>query len=294
MPRGVPKNGYRMTKKRKASGIKLPELETFKGPIEPVSTETDQQIEQKLTDRFEILEDMTNAAITGDVNSLIISGPAGLGKSYTVEQALAVWDPEEKQHTLIRGYVKATGLYKLLYQHRQKGKMLVFDDADSVFFDDTTLAMLKAVCDSTERRRVSYLAEFNMIDEETADIIPRSFQFDGTIVFITNIDFDQMIERGSKLAPHLQAMVSRSHYIDLAMKTRRDYLVRIKQVIRQGLLRDRGLNPIEENRVVQFIEDHQDTLREFSLRVAIKLASLIKRNPLNFVKMGKVTCCKGL
>ncbi len=262
----------------------------IEGP-KSVSYETDEQIDRKLKDRFEILEMMTSAAIDGDVKSLIVSGPAGLGKSYTVEKALENWDPEERKHTVIKGYVKATGLYKTLYQYRNKGQMIVFDDSDSIFMDDTTLAMLKAVCDSTERRRVSYLAEFNMIDEASADVIPRSFQFDGTIVFITNLDFDSIIEKGNKLAPHLSAMVSRSHYIDLAMKTRRDYFIRIKQVVEQGLLS--SLDKMQERIVMTFIEKHQDNLREMSLRVAIKLADLIKRNPAKFEVMAKVTVCKG-
>ena len=286
MPRGIPKKGYRNMNKNK---------NVLDLNVQPkaISNETDLQIDQKLKDRFEILEMMTNAAINGDVKSLIVSGPAGLGKSFTVEQALETWDPEELNHTVIRGYVKATGLYKTLYQYRNKGQMIVFDDSDSIFMDDTTLAMLKAVCDSTERRRVSYLSEFNMVDEASADVIPRSFQFDGTIVFITNLDFDSIIEKGNKLAPHLSAMVSRSHYIDLAMKTRRDCFIRIKQVVKQGLLSAKGLNRHEEVTIMRFIEKHQDKLREMSLRVAIKLADLIKTHPDRFEVMAKVTVCKG-
>ena len=286
MPRGIPKKGFRNMNKNK---------NVLDLNVQPkaISNETDLQIDQKLKDRFEILEMMTNAAINGDVKSLIVSGPAGLGKSFTVEQALETWDPEELNHTVIRGYVKATGLYKTLYQYRNKGQMIVFDDSDSIFMDDTTLAMLKAVCDSTERRRVSYLSEFNMIDEASADVIPRSFQFDGTIVFITNLDFDSIIEKGNKLAPHLSAMVSRSHYIDLAMKTRRDYFIRIKQVVKQGLLSAKGINRHDEVTIMRFIEKHQDKLREMSLRVAIKLADLIKTHPDRFEVMAKVTVCKG-
>ena len=287
MPRGIPKKGYRNMNKNK-NNLDLIAAQPLKQ-----SNETDVQIDQKLKDRFDILEMMTNAAIDGSVKSLIVSGPAGLGKSYTVEQALEGWDPEEVNHTVIRGYVKATGLYKTLYQYRNKGQMIVFDDSDSIFMDDTTLAMLKAVCDSTERRRVSYLSEFNMVDEESADVIPRSFQFDGTIVFITNLDFDSIIEKGNKLAPHLSAMVSRSHYIDLAMKTRRDYFIRIKQVVKQGLLSAKGLNRHQEVTVMRFIEKHQDKLREMSLRVAIKLADLVKTHPDRFEVMAKVTVCKG-
>ena len=153
--------------------------------------------------------------------------------------------------------------------------------------------MLKAVTDSTERRRVSYLSDYNMVDEET-NIIPRTFQFDGTIIFITNLDFDAIIDKGNKLAPHLAAMVSRSHYIDLAMKTRRDYFIRIKQVIKQGLLRNKNLNKSQENKILRFIEQKQDNLREMSLRVALKLSDIIKKHPRQFETIAKVTVTKGL
>ena len=294
MPRGV----YDRTKSKKPvrkatkHALKMYELDSM--PTVEVSDETDAEIDKKIRDRFEVLETITNAALYGDINSLIVSGPAGLGKSYTVEDCLAKWDPDERNHTVIRGYVKATGLFKTLYQYRHKGQVIVFDDSDSLFMDDSTLAMLKAVCDSTDRRRVSYLAEYNMIDENTASLIPRQFQFDGTIVFISNLDFDAIADKGGKLAPHLTAMISRSHYIDLAMKTRRDYLIRMKQVIKQGLLEKRGLTKRQENRVVSFIEDNQDHIREFSLRIAIKLGDLVKRDDRSFEKMARVTCCKGL
>ena len=258
------------------------------------SNETDKEIDKKLKNRFNILEMMAKAAIEGDIKSLIVSGPAGLGKSYTIEEALEEADPTERNHTVVKGYVKATGLYRTLWDYKDKGKMVVFDDSDSIFNDDTTLAMLKAVTDSTEKRKVSYLSEFNMVDEDS-NVIPRTFQFNGTIVFITNIDFDAIIEKGNKLAPHLAAMVSRSHYIDLAMKTRRDYFIRIKQVVKEGLLKKgKGLNQREENKVVRFIENNQDNLREMSLRVALKLADIIRKHPRQFEEIAKVTVTKGL
>jgi hypothetical protein len=268
-------------------------MRSIKNQIPTTSNETDREIDKKLKDRFSILKMMSEAAIAGDIKSLIISGPAGLGKSYTVEEALEQWDPSESNHTVVKGYVKATGLYRTLWEYREKGQMVVFDDSDSIFNDDTTLAMLKAVTDSTEKRKVSYLSEFNMVDED-ANIIPRSFQFNGTIVFITNLDFDAIIDKGNKLAPHLSAMVSRSHYIDLAMKTRRDYFIRIKQVVKQGLLKSKGLSQKDENKVVRFIEKNQDNLREMSLRVALKLSDIIKRHPRQFETIAKVTVTRGL
>lgn len=291
MPRGVPKAGFRNTAAAVARGNGAAMLQKVT-PMVVVQNETDEEIEARLAERFGILEVLTNAAVKGEARALVVSGPAGLGKSYTVEKALEAWDPDQINHTIVKGYVKTTGLYKLLYQYRQAGQVLVFDDADTIFYDDNSLNLLKAVCDTTERRVVSYLAETNMVDEESAERIPRSFAFEGTIVFITNLDFDSLIDKGHKLAPHLQALVSRSHYIDLAMKTRRDYMVRIKQVLKSGLLSAQGLNKEQETDVVTFLDKNQDKLRELSLRMAIKIGALRKMGKPNWAAMAKVTCCK--
>jgi hypothetical protein len=253
------------------------------------AVETDDQIEQRIAERFDILDILTESCISGLSRALIVSGPAGLGKSYTVEHRLRDWDPNELQHTIVKGYVRATGLVKLLYQYRHPGQVIVFDDADTIFFDDTSLNLLKAVCDTTERRRVSWLSEGKLVDDESAELIPRSFDFEGTIIFISNYDFDAMIDRGHKLAPHLQALVSRSHYIDLAMKTRRDYLVRIRQVISMGLLSHLTID--EQADVITFIECNHESLREMSLRIAIKIGALRKQSK-DWEKIARITCCR--
>lgn len=291
MPRGVPKAGFRNTAAAAARSNGSAMLAKVV-PAKVVQNETDAEIEARLAERFEILESLTDAAVKGHARALVVSGPAGLGKSFTVEKALADHDPDAVNHTIVKGYVRPTGLYRLLYQHRMRNQVIVFDDADAIFFDDVSLNLLKAVCDTTERRVVSYLSERNLVDEEEAVNIPKSFEFNGTIVFITNLDFDQMIDKGHKLAPHMQALVSRSHYIDLAMKTRRDYMIRIKQVLAQGLLSAQGLSAEEEADVVSFLDKKQDALRELSLRMAIKIGSIRKMGSANWEKVATVTCCK--
>lgn len=286
MPRGVPKAGFRNRKSSKVNVIDL--ALTKKNIYNEDSRETDDQIREKLSDRFSVLEELTDNAVQGDIRSLIVSGPPGLGKSFTVEQALNKWDPMQENHTIIKGYVKATGLYRTLYQYRAKNKVIVFDDADSIFFDDTALNMLKTVCDTTERRTVSYLADYNMVDGNSSDVIPRSFDFDGTIVFITNMDFDRLIDGASKIAPHLEAMISRSHYLDLEMKSARDYVIRIEQVVSQGMLTARGLTEEQQQDTMNFIYQNKDKLRELSLRMAIKIGDLRKKKP-NWEKVAKMT-----
>jgi hypothetical protein len=252
--------------------------------------ETEDEIDARITERFEILDMLTEACIVGNARALIVSGPAGLGKSFTVENKLSAWDPTGDNHIVVKGYVRATGLIKLLYDYRKENQVIVFDDADSIFFDDVSLNLLKAVCDTTEQRRVNWLSEAKLISVETAELVPRTFDFDGTIIFITNYDFDNMIERGHKLSPHLSALVSRSHYIDLSLRSRLDYIIRIRQVVQQGLLDD--LTEDQCVSVLTFIEVYQDTLRELSLRMALKLGALCKQAGDDWERIAKITCCR--
>jgi hypothetical protein len=270
-------------------GYKVPRHISTTVSVPQTVVETDEQIEARLFDRFSVLTQLTQACILGHSRALIVSGPPGLGKSYTVEEELAKWNADGENYCITKGYVRSTGLYKLLYKYKDAGQVLVFDDADAVFYDDVSLNLLKTVCDTTEKRTVSWLAETKMTDDND-EKLPRSFDFEGTIIFITNLDFDDLIRKGHKLAPHLQALVSRSHYIDLDIKTKRDYLVRIHQVLKQGMLGH--LSSEQRDDITSFMKDKQNSLRELSLRMAIKLASIRTSTDHDWKKVAMITCCR--
>jgi hypothetical protein len=250
--------------------------------------QTDEEIAKKLELRFEILELMSKAACTGSCRSLIVSGPAGLGKSFQVEQTTTEYADDGGRVKYIKGFMRATALYKSLYECRETGSVIVIDDADSVFFDTDSLNLLKGACDTTETRRIGWGAETKMTDSD-GDLLPTSFEFNGSIVFITNYDFDNAIKSGHRLAEHFMALISRSHYIDLEMKSKRDYLVRIKQVIEAGMLKNRGFSDEASTEIVQYVMTNADKLRELSLRVVCKLADLYKSNPKRWEHIASVT-----
>ena len=291
MPRGVPKNGFRMTRKRRSSGVRVSSAPAF---IQPIRKESVAEIEVKLQDRFEALEIMSEATGRGINRALIVSGPAGLGKSFTVEAKMAELEKQGHHITYIKGYVRPLALYKLLYESRRSNSVLVFDDSDSIFYDDVSMNLLKSACDSTDRRVLHWLSRsLEREEDEDGENIPEKFEFEGSIIFITNYDFDRLIESGNKLAPHFEALGSRSHYLDLAMKTKLDYLVRIKQVVRGGMLRDRGFTVSDETMIMEFIVDNVDRLRELSLRMVVKLSGLYKMDRVNWQKLAKQTCFRG-
>jgi len=129
-------------------------------PVNKVLTETDEEIMQRLADRFEILEDMTRAVKKGDVRSMIVTGPPGVGKSFGVEKVLSKHDvfadvandSKLKKYEVVKGAMSAIGLYKKLYEFSDKKSILVFDDCDSVLLDDLSLNILKAALDSGKKR----------------------------------------------------------------------------------------------------------------------------------------------
>ena len=96
------------------------------------------------------------------------------------------------------------------------------------------------------------------------------FEFKGSVIFITNLKFDNV--RATKIKDHLEAILSRCHYLDLTMDTARDKILRIKQIARDGGLFDtKGLTKDQEVRnYTNFMVDNQKRLREVSLRMAQK------------------------
>jgi len=164
----------------------------------------------------------------------------------------------------------------------------VFDDCDSILLDDVSLNLLKGALDSGKKRKISWLSESRVLRSEG---IPDSFEFRGSVIFITNLKFDKM--KSQKLRDHLDALQSRCHYLDLTLDTMRDKILRIRQIAADGVLfEDMGLDTDAEHEVIAFMEINQDKLREVSLRMAIKVAQLRKSFPNNWTAMARTTCMK--
>ena len=290
MPRGVPKAGFRNMNKNSAVKTIAPTAR-IAAPVAPVSRESDEEIDIRLRKRFQIVNLMTRSACSGATRALVVSGPAGLGKSFTVEDVLAKYDPQEKKSVIAKGFIRPTGLYKLLYKYRKPGNVIVFDDADSIFFDSDALNLLKGACDTTDRRRICWGAETRMTDDDGAPL-PWSFEFEGSIILITNYDFDWAVETGHRLKEHFEALISRAHYIDTGMKSVRDYLIRIKQVVDTGMLRDRGLTKDDEKIILDYLFENHTRLRELTLRIVIKLAGLYIAEKTAWKEIAEVTLFK--
>ena len=255
-----------------------------------VREETDEETVDRLRERFEMLEDMTKATKKGDVRAMIVSGPPGVGKSHGVEKVLGKHDliatlgERAPKYEVVKGAMSAIGLYCKLYKMADKDNVIVFDDCDSIFSDELSLNILKAALDSKKNRRIHWNTDSFKLRNEG---VPDSFEFKGSAIFITNIKFDNV--KSKKMRDHLEALESRCHYIDLAIDTDREKLLRIKQITNDGMLNEYKLPEETVQEIVDFCDINKKRLRELSLRTVLKVADLAKAFPDKWEAMAENT-----
>lgn len=303
----------------------IPESEFLKVPQAPqpqleASTlhgDDDEAIKARIAERFEILDSLARAASYGEITGLVVSGPPGVGKSHGVEYAMQAtitssllgWDPLDPNQArrtaydpktgqqvyvpsckMVSGYVSPVGLYELLYAHSEPQEVLVFDDCDSVLFDDVSLNLLKTALNTTGARKLTWASQgISRMDA------PASFEFKGSIIFISNIKFDKPKVRSSTLAEHLSAIMSRVYYLDLTMDTMRDKYLRIEQVCKDnGILAAAGLDEEQVDAVMVFFEKNIEKFREVSIRTVQKIGNLCKLYPDTWQRIAAITTHKSV
>ena len=282
-----------MTTAKKSAKGEVKSLEMDK--VGKVLNESDEQIMGRLRERFNILDDMTRAVKKGAVRAMIVSGPPGVGKSHGVEAVLGKHDmmaniagnEKLKKYEVVKGAMSALGLYSKLYQYSDAKNILVFDDCDSVLLDDLSLNILKAALDSGKKRMIHWNTDSHMLRREG---VPDSFEFKGGAIFITNIKFENV--KSKKLRDHLEALESRCHYLDLTIDTEREKVLRIKQIVEDGMLDKYEFEPGAKEELLDFIDQNKKKLRELSLRMVLKLADLKAGFPDRWTGIAEMTCMR--
>jgi hypothetical protein len=159
----------------------------------------------------------------------------------------------------------------------------VFDDCDSIFQDDLSLNILKAALDTKKKRRIHWNTDSFKLRNEG---VPDSFDFQASAIFITNMKFDKV---KGKLREHLEALESRCHYMDLTIDTEKDKMLRIQQVIKDGMLNSYTLDDEVKEDIIDFVDINKNRLRELSLRTVLKVADLAVAFPDKWEAMAENT-----
>ena len=230
-----------------------------------------------INERFDFLKDFVEMVADRTSPSLVITGEGGLGKTHTVNKALkksgmknigdlVAFDPDatispaisKTLYAVIKGYSTAKGLYRTLYENRNR--ICIFDDCDSILKDDVATNVLKAALDSYDRRIISWNAEASFGDD-----LPRSFEFTGGIVFISNMPINKIDG----------AIRSRSICVDVSMTTDQK-LERMSKIIEdEEFMPDYEYDSKVE--ALNFITRMKNQTKELSLRTLISTVKVAGR-----------------
>ena len=240
-----------------------------------------------INERFGFVSDMVTMLANGAQASVVVTGPGGLGKSFTVNQtltsngfkdvstlddfAVGTVIKSNKAFRVIKGYSTPKGLYRTLYENRDG--VIVFDDCDSVLKDPVSLNLLKGALDSYSRRIISWRADIK--DED----LPTTFEFKGRIVFISNLASTQID----------QAIITRSMAVDLSM-TRKQKIERMRHLLNSGEFMPE-FDKATKNDAMSLIDKLQDKVKELSLRTLIQVTKIRKSAGSNWSNLAEYTIC---
>ena len=240
-----------------------------------------------INERFGFLADMITMLAKGDQPSVVVTGPGGLGKSFTVTKALtecgfndiSVLDDfavgtilkSAKTFRVIKGYSTPKGLYRTLYEN--KDGVIVFDDCDSVLKDPVSLNLLKGALDSYSRRIISWRADIK--DED----LPTTFEFKGRVVFISNLSSSQID----------QAIITRSMAVDLSMTTAQK-VERMRHIMDSSEFMPEA-DAQHKVDAITLIDLLQDDVKELSLRTLIQVVKIRSSAGANWRNLAEYTIC---
>jgi len=134
---------------------------------------------------FDDLATYVDMVINGAMNSLLLTGQSGVGKSFIVMEQLEGHGLKRNEDFFrITGKTSAAGLYTSLYENNDK--MLIYDDCDSVFKDENAENVLKGALDTSRTREISWNVAAQLKTASKVSI-PKKFDFTGKIIFISNV-----------------------------------------------------------------------------------------------------------
>jgi hypothetical protein len=232
-----------------------------------------------LEENYANVEKYIQGICKGEFRSVIVNGPPGVGKSFSVDAYLQQY-AQEDAYKVVAGHMTPLSLYGNLYQYRHAGDVLVLDDIDSVFSKIEGINLLKAAMDTKPVRRINW-------ESSSATVVsmglPAGFEFRGSVVLISNIGFNR---KQSKLQEHLDALKDRSYSLKISNGTKEELYQQVCfMVIKKKLLQGYELSGIQQSEILDYIGGNLEKIHKISLRLAMKLASLMKANPTDWRSM---------
>lgn len=270
---------------------KTPRIFTATPVVE--TSESDAEILARHKASFENLIELTHSVATGDLRALIVSGGPGIGKTVASQDVLNHHKTKNGiRYKKISGRVTAAMLYKIAYKYRGPKDRLLIDDADRLFFEEDGLNLLKALLDTLDKREPSWNTSTALFDEEGHEVPRSGWEYEGAIIFNSNLDFDRIINGPpSKLSDHLRAVVNRALYFDLRMHSPRELYIWTKYMVEtKGILMNKHhLSKAQQTMALKWIEENLPKLREVSIRTALSVGFLLWKHTKKWQSLAQST-----
>lgn len=214
------------------------------------------------------------------IKSVICVGRGGIGKTYSVEKKLQkAHDNCEIDYKKISGKITTMGLFMALYESRHKNSVLLLDDVD-VFTNETTLDLLKSVLDTSDVRTVSYITSSKVLEDSG---VPQTFDFRGKIIFLSNKNLTLMAKQQNSLSPHIDALLTRSIFIDLELFSNEEVMIHVENIMRStNIIEKFNVNQHGSSMILDWMLKNESKLRNPSLRMPVLMAGLYNSNPYDW------------
>jgi hypothetical protein len=261
-------------------------------PMHPRPSDADMdKIDRDIRTTFRVLERITDGIVAGDIRGLLLTGQKGIGKTETIDRKLkAAEQAGTINRSNIGGSMSAIMLYRELYNFRNANNVLVLDDCDTIFFDQQALNLLKHALDTKHTRTLAWKKDSSVLRNED---IPDQFDYEGSIIFISNMDMLREINSNGKLAPHFDALVNRTTWIDTGIHTRWEVFVRIRQIVfSKEFMTEQRLDADAVEEMLDWIEDNIQHIQSLSIRTVVQLGRLIRLSPETWIEDAEITLLK--
>jgi hypothetical protein len=218
-----------------------------------------------------LTNDFVRKVIRGVHKHAILAGPPGLGKSYSVSEALKTRGlVENEDYIILKGHLTNSQLYAVLYLYRQKGQFVVLDDCDDVLNNEVGLGIIKSATDPDSGRVCWHSPNGIGINGQ----VVREFHFKGTMIICSNVKMTS--GREGRRNDHVSAITSRATLWPLGWQTKEQKFAQIFNLVVNhdylGARPETTLTTDQKRDLLKFILENLNDIRNMDLRLPQKLA----------------------
>jgi hypothetical protein len=220
--------------------------------------------------------------VKGVFTSMLIHGGPGVGKTHLIMDAMERAGLEQGVDFVIyRGTTSPIMLYRLLWELNRPNAYVIIDDCDAILRDENGINVLKAVMDD-KCRTVSWNTKSEIKTLDGTGIVPKTFDFKGTVVVCTNIDYQR--RSTGKMADHFAAILSRTEQMQIDYKTKDAQFAYVAHLVvnvdyLEQMSKTAGLTAQQKIDLLKFIMTNRSKYTRIDARVPEKLARIMKAEP---------------